>query len=362
MAFYEYLGNMHMHTPYSDGEASHREIASAAQLAGLDFVIVTDHNIWVKGVEGYYGDDGSGYVLLLVGEEIHDRTRHPQVNHCLVYGANQEMSHYASDPQALVDAVGEQGGLSFLAHPFDRKIVWQPESETIPWVDWQVQRFTGLEIWNYMSCFKDILVTPWKTLRRVFEPEKAVIGPRKDTLAKWDELLTDGHYVVGIGNADAHGTRYRIGLLRHTILPYDYLFNCVNTHILTRAPFSGNATEDAALIYGALRHGNAFISYGMVGSARGFRFTAQGDSGASAIMGETIRMGSGVTLQVIVAQRAHIKLIHQGEIIAEEMNVENLTHVTSQPGAYRVEVWRAYEGIERCWILSNPIYLETLFS
>ena len=44
---HEYAGNMHMHTRYSDGTVWHADIAAAAIDAGLDFVIVTDHNIWV---------------------------------------------------------------------------------------------------------------------------------------------------------------------------------------------------------------------------------------------------------------------------------------------------------------------------
>jgi hypothetical protein len=55
---YEYAGNLHMHTPFSDGMGTYDEIASAALRAGLDFVIVTDHNVWVEGPEGYYYQDG----------------------------------------------------------------------------------------------------------------------------------------------------------------------------------------------------------------------------------------------------------------------------------------------------------------
>ena len=56
---FELTGNMHMHTPYSDGEKWHVDIAEDAIKAGLDFIIVTDHNIWVDGVEGYY-ENGNG--------------------------------------------------------------------------------------------------------------------------------------------------------------------------------------------------------------------------------------------------------------------------------------------------------------
>ena len=74
-------------------------------------------------------------------------------------------------------------------------------------------------------------------------------------------------------------------------------------------------------------------------------------------MGDSITLGQSVTLQTILPARAHIKLIRHGEVIAEEYDIENLTHVAMQTGAYRIEVWREYLGCERCWILSNPIYV-----
>ena len=36
---------LHMHTQYSDGSGSHRDIARAALRRGIDAVVVTDHNI-----------------------------------------------------------------------------------------------------------------------------------------------------------------------------------------------------------------------------------------------------------------------------------------------------------------------------
>ena len=253
MTYFEYVGNMHMHTPYSDGTATHSEIADAAILANLDFLIVTDHNILVEGVQGYYGDEEYGYVLLLTGEEIHDRTRQPQVNHCLVYGAKQELLHYADNPQQLINEANNLGALTFLAHPYDKKIPWQKFSNSISWVNWEVENFTGLEIWNYMSCFKGLVETPYKTLRYVFKPEQAIVSPRLETLAKWDELLAKNLRVVGIGNSDAHGTVYSMGMIKHRIFPYDYLFNCVNTHILTQIAFNGELEHDEPLVYQALK-------------------------------------------------------------------------------------------------------------
>ena len=63
----EYVANLHMHTPYSDGEWYHADIAAAAAKAGVDVICVTDHNVWVDGPERYYAF-GDRRVLVLVGE------------------------------------------------------------------------------------------------------------------------------------------------------------------------------------------------------------------------------------------------------------------------------------------------------
>ena len=109
---HEIIVNLHMHTRYSDGSGSHQDIAEAALKCGLDAVIVTDHNVLVRGFEGYF-KDGNKKVLMLIGEEIHDQDREPQKNHLLVFGAEKELATFAHDPQMLISAVRELGGLSF---------------------------------------------------------------------------------------------------------------------------------------------------------------------------------------------------------------------------------------------------------
>ncbi len=346
-----------MHTPYSDGEASHAEIARAAITAGLDFVVVTDHNILVQGVEGYYGNSETGYVLLLTGEEIHDRGRDPQVNHMLVYGAEMELCQCAGDPQGLIDAVNAAGGMAFLAHPHDPpiRLIHEP---AIPWVDWNIQGYTGLELWNFMSSFKGVINKgPFTALKYAFRPEDSIFAPDPQTLALWDDLLSRRLRVVGIGGADAHGTQYHFGPFSHTVYPYDFLFSCINTHVLTPQPLTGDWQKDKRLVYRAVRQGNAFVSFDLIGNARGFRFSAHGQS-ASAVMGGSLRLGQNVTFQAVAREHGHIKLIRHGKVVAESTGRENLMYVARQGGAYRVEVWRSYKGKSRLWILSNPIYIE----
>src|SRR5690606_31387169 len=188
MAAYEYVGNLHVHTPYSDGEGTHQDVAEAALLAGLDFVVFTDHNLLVCGIEGYYGDEARGYILLLAGEEVHDTTRQPQCNHVLVFDAGREMSQHAASLDELIEAVNVTGGMTFIAHPDDHAVEWLGEP-AIPWLDRAVEGYTGLELWNYMSRFKDLVQKRSDAVQRAFRPEEVMVGPNPRTLALWDQLL-----------------------------------------------------------------------------------------------------------------------------------------------------------------------------
>ena len=110
---------MHMHTVYSDGNGTHAQLAEAALKAGLDAILVTDHNIWVQDVEGYV-QKGKHRVLVLVGEEVHDQTLEVGKNHLLILGNNRELARYAADPQKLIDQATSADALAFIAHPIER--------------------------------------------------------------------------------------------------------------------------------------------------------------------------------------------------------------------------------------------------
>lgn len=354
-SLFEYVGNLHMHTPYSDGELYHEEIAQAALAAGLDFIVVTDHNVRVRGPEGYHVAANGRRVLVLIGEEVHDVTRPSQSNHMLVLGVQEGLAPLATDPQGLINAIADAGGMSFIAHPNDDAApsFGQP---AIPWESWDVHGFTGIEIWNYMSEFKSLLENRSAAIRYASNPAAGISGPPAATLRKWDELLSDGRRIAAIGGSDAHGTEYRLGRLRRTLFPYEFLFGAINMHVVLEQELSGAPEADTTHILGALRSGNAFVGYDQPHPTRGFRFSAQGER-ARCTMGDEIHAGSGVTLQTSAPARCDMRMIHDGEIIQQRDNGTNLTHITSKPGAYRVEAYIEFNGAKRGWIFSNPIYL-----
>jgi hypothetical protein len=346
--------NLHMHTRYSDGSGNHADIAQAALKAGIDAVIVTDHNVWVNGPAGYYRN-GNNRVLLLVGEEIHDQARQPQKNHLLVFGADKELCAQASDPQRLLDSVRQAGGLSFLAHIIDPASPAIKE-EDLSWVDWQITNYTGIELWNGLSEFKSLLRTKLHAIVYAYNPMRVARGPLPQAVAKWDELLAAGKRIAAIGGSDAHAIQARLGPLRRTIFPYEFHFRAINTHLLIQSPLTGEVDIDRKLIYEALGKGRAFIGYDLPASTSGFRFTAQGKD-SLAQMGEQITGQNGVTIQVRLPRPVECRLVKDGVLVKTWQKRDTCTHITSEPGAYRVETYIQYKGKQRAWIFSNPIYV-----
>jgi PHP domain len=351
---HEIIVNLHMHTRYSDGYGSHEEIAAAACQSGLDAVIVTDHNVWVNGPEDYY-KNGDRRVLLLVGEEIHDQARNPQKNHLLVLGAQRELATYAHDPQLLLDSVTKAGGMAFIAHPVDPAAP-SVRQDDISWVDWNVQGFTGLELWNGFSEYKTRIKSKLHAIYFAYFPRQIACGPLPETLRRWDELLTSGKKMVALGGSDAHALKLSLGPLRRTVFPYEFHFRAINTHIFVPRPLGEDAEADSAMILDALRQGHCFIGYDLPAPTRGFHLTVHGLE-RNALMGDELPSKGGVTIQIRLPIRAECVLLKDGKPLRTWHNRDLCNYNINEPGVYRVEVYIYYLGRRRGWIFTNPVYV-----
>jgi hypothetical protein len=352
---HELVVNAHMHTVYSDGRERHSEIAEHAIAAGLDAIIVTDHNVLVGGVEDYY-ENGDRRVLLLVGEEIHDQARQPQKNHLLVIGANQELAPLAWSLERLLEGVRRSGGLAFIAHPNDPDAPIFGETD-ITWEDWDIQGYTGIELWNAMSEFKSLLKSRLHAIYYALNPQRIASGPFPETLRRWDRLLASGQRVAALAGSDAHALPGRMGPLRRTLFPYEFHFRAINNHLMVKDALTGEVDHDRDLIIEALATGRSFIGYDLPASTRGFRFTAHGLKG-KVTMGEEITAQNGVTLQIRLPLPVECRLIRNGENLRSWERSETCAHITTEPGIYRVEAYIEYLGKRRGWIFSNPIYVK----
>ena len=330
---------VHVHSTHSDGTGTVAEIAAAAARNAVDVVLLTDHDTLAArraGEEGWHGD-----VLVLVGEEVTPRNR----DHYLAFGLDREVSR--NQPAAgIVSDVTERGGFGFCAHPFSQGSKRFKRAAGMPWTDFDHEGIAGLEVWSFVTDTAEKLDSLRAAARFVAAPERWLDHPPERNLAEWDRLCAMRR-VVGIAGIDAHQIGYRIrGHVPVRLMSYARSFRFLRTHVLADEALDGELDHDAALVYAALREGRCYMSVDDLAPPRGFSFSA----GHTPMGGEAEL--DGQTLVATVPRPAHLRLVRNGEPIAEREGSE-IQHEAKEPGAYRIE---AHLG-QRSWILSNPIYL-----
>ncbi|WP_337865172.1 PHP domain-containing protein [Ignavibacterium sp.] len=343
---YEYIGAIHIHSVFSDGTGEVPEIANYANEVGLDYIILTDHNTVRALKEGY--EKWYGNTLLLVGCEINDKENK---NHFLAFGINEAFST-RTPAKKYVSKVNELGGIGFIAHPHEKRT--HKEHPAYPWVDWEIDNFTGIEIWNHMSEWVENL-TEENKYRSFLHPLRTITSPPKETLKVWDELNLKRR-VVGIGGIDAHAHKYNlVGFLEVEIFPYKVLFKSIRTHVLLEKELKKGKSQkdiDAAKwsIYNALRDGRCFVANDYVSESKGFRFYAE-HKGKIYNMGETIPASKNILFHVwLPGTESEIRLIRNGHLV-ELIKGITAEFEINRKGAYRVEIHK--DG--RAWIYSNHI-------
>jgi hypothetical protein len=333
-------GAVHVHTVDSDGTKTHEEVAAIAGETGLDFVLFADHMTLQslhEGKEGFYGD-----VLVLIGYEHND---HDDCNHYLIYD-NDEVFPASMAAAEYVDAAAKAGALGIMAHP-DEMRGRDARYRSYPWTDWTVENYDGMEIWNQMSEWMEGLKF-YNKIMMVFSPRKCLRSPTTRILRKWDDVNMK-RKSVGIASVDAHGFLYRAGPVHLTIFPYKVQFKSLRTHLLLEEPLSQDIDIARRQVYDAIRDCRVFVSNYRWGEAKDFVFEISSAT-ETATMGGSVTITGSTRAVVSTSLKGRIRLIGDGKLIAEQKG-KKLEHAITQPGVYRVEVYRGKKG----WIFSNHI-------
>jgi hypothetical protein len=343
----EYIGVAHVHSLFSDGTGEIPEIAKYADESDLDFLLITDHNTLrglKEGFEKWYGK-----TLCLIGCEINDKENK---NHYLAFGINETYSTRLS-AKDYVRKVKEAGGIGFLAHPHEKRNHME-EHPPYPWVDWSIDVFDGLEIWNHMSEWMENL-TEQNKYTSFLHPLRSIIAPPAETLKLWDELNLK-RKVVGIGGVDAHAHKQNLfGFFEVEIFPYKVLFKSIHNHVLLPSPIvKGSSKQKLAkskvALYDALAYGRCFVANDYHANSKGFQFFAKSGK-KKYYMGDYLDFSEKITLYVTLpVQNAEIKIIRNGKEIAH-FSSEKAEFEVKKEGVYRAEVYY----FNKAWIFSNHI-------
>jgi hypothetical protein len=131
-------GALHIHSTYSDGELTLRELRDVYAAAGCRFACITDHadafdattlDAYVRECAELSNDS----FLFVPGLEFTCTDR----MHIIGYGVTTLTDE--ADPCAVIQHVARCGGISVVAHPKDAHFAWIGRFDSPP---------DGLEVWN----------------------------------------------------------------------------------------------------------------------------------------------------------------------------------------------------------------------
>ncbi len=162
-----YVGDLQSHTYHSDAKASVGEIAYVAADRGLDFLAITDHNTisHLRDLPSYSSSD----LLLIPAMEITT-----YYGHANVWGLSEWIDFRCRSAGDIYDRIRDahsQNALVSVNHPYT----------DCPWSYGWIEGLDALEVWWALWNRGDVAA-----------------------LAYWDELLSTGKRITGVGGSDRH--------------------------------------------------------------------------------------------------------------------------------------------------------------
>jgi len=343
--YIEFRGAAHIHTLFShDGHGTPEEVIKIAKEIGLDFIVISDHNL--MGAWDLSRERAGTKPLLVVGNELST-----DAGHLLAYNLNSRSDAFPDEHRLAIKKVREDGGIAVIAHPTRRKT---------PWRDFAVKGIDGIEIMNFEdSIFSASRLKILSILPQGFINQRGAFASISEYPAEgirlWDELNRK-QKTVGFAGTDAHGP------LIFGFPAYRHLLGTVGIHIVARKtpemPFIKKLLEES------FRNGNFYVSIDGIAISRHIDFRLVRRDNTSLLMGnetDFILPGDNLVFTASLPEGSVTKLVKDGVAI-KTFTGDKFTYPLSEPGAYRIEVIIPKEHNpyrkDKTWIITNHIYIK----
>jgi Complex I intermediate-associated protein 30 (CIA30)/PHP domain len=352
-------GVYHVHSVFSDGKGSVDDITKAAKKENLDFVVLTDHGR--PNIKCAQSTDWMNDVLLMGASELSLTS-----GHMTGIGFKTPNYIFPPEPQEAIDEIMGQNeyGSTFISHPYDNKI---------PWTDWGLHGFSGLEV---LSSYTEarragvlkILIFP---LKYIFNSRYSLLDTMsypKANIDKWDELnkmanLRRQYY--GIYALDAHA---KLPITRTFSLgfpTYLSMFQVMKVYVKIEESYErvGVPPHEAAnQVAAAIKAGRFFNVIEAIAPANGFdAYLLEAESGKRVEIGGATTSPSGKMVLLLPFHfESKIKVIKNGLFVEEihNKNKQRLEIQINEPGVYRLEVFLPDSTFnELPWIMTNPFFV-----
>jgi hypothetical protein len=301
-----YKGDLHCHSHHSDGDSPPRDIVAAARELGLDFLAVTDHNVYSQQAVLNQIDTP---LMLIPGTEV---TTYK--GHWNIWGRGEWIDFRILTAEAMTAAIEKAVKAGYLVscnHPRD----YGP-----PWEFADVTGYHCVEVWN----------GPWQLFNT-------------QSLAFWEQRLRAGQRLVAVGGSDCH--RLKEEHIARLGQPTTWIY-CPGE-------------PSPAGILAGLRAGHAFVSAAPDGPQLYLR---AGD----AMMGDTLPPASGESpeIEVRAVDAAGLNLeIHSAAGCLERLPVQQADQTFTL--AVTAELYIRAQLVEddadaTVHALTNPLYLSAI--
>jgi len=324
-------GGFHVHTKLSDGSGTVEQVAAAAKAAGLQFVVLTDHNDFVPREPVFV--DG---VLMVQGVEI--STPH---GHLVAFGMRTPLDGPRARQEG-VSTVEAAGGISVLAHPIQKKNPWRdPEG---------ARRAQGFELYSADTFLRDALRSPFSRLLPAVgayfgEPLHGLMIMVNRQPASTERLLelTRERPRLALCSHDAHGQpRYR-DVFRSLAM---YLPPTALSEPLSREPRVATAQ-----VLRALSGGQALCVFRALGEPEGFALEGPLTDQREARVGDVLT----VRLPQHPPGSVRVEVWGAGRLRPDGLSVDLV-----EEGAVQIEVWvqapgRLFGSEWKPWIVPSPV-------
>jgi hypothetical protein len=324
-------GAFHVHTRRSDGRGTVEEVAAAAKAAGLQFVLLTDHNDFAPREPAFK----SG-VLMVPGVEIST-----PYGHLVAFGMETPLD----GPRARQEGVGAveaAGGISVLAHPIQQKNPWRdPEG---------ARRAQGFELYSADTFLRDTLRRPFSRLLPAAgayfsNPPHGLMVMVTPQPASTERLLelTRERPRLALCSHDAHGQP-----------PYEEVFRVLAMYLPPEALSEPLATEPRAAaeqVVRALSGGQAVCAFRALGEPTGFALEGPLTERREARIGDVLT----VRLPPHPPEKVRVEVWGAGRLRPDGSSIELV-----EEGAAQIEVWvlgpgRFFGSEWKPWIVPSPV-------
>lgn len=361
--FFDYRGISNVHTNRGIGSGSPTDVIHAAQEAGLDYLFITDLNVFDGPPipESYYRQ-----LLVATGAEYSYLE-----SRLLTYDLKRQHSlESIGQAQVLLADLLSQSGpdsqddLLILAHPFKAGFTW-----TGPYPS----GLDGIEVINLKSVWQKAwqdskLSFIWSALVYPFNPQFALLRlyeEPQEELNLWDQLSRT-RPAIGMAGAEATARTGSVGSLNLNFPSYQRSFSLLSNHVLLRSELTGEAEGDRRKILRALSDGQFYMCLDVLGNPKGFAAYIQ-DHDRIVPIGGHVKWKPGLKLVVNIPRKPKVpfetKFYKDGQELMASNSIDTDYELHGK-GIYRVIV-RVFPTLTlpdgqrwMTWIYTNPFYVD----